>query len=386
MEKLLQKVKQPLKAKSLKIAFIGQKGIPGQWGGVEAHVDELAYELTKKGHQVYVYVRNWYTSKSLKEHKGSKLIHTPTLKTKHLDAFIHSFTSSLHALSKNFDIIHYHAIGPAFFSWIPRLKSKIVCTIHRYDYEAEKWGVAAKMFLRFSEKIALSVPHKTIVVAKYQQEFYQRAGKRVEYVPNGVRIPSLVKPDQITAKYGLKGNDYILFLGRLVPEKRPDWLIKAYLKSKEKVGHLKLVIAGGSSATDSYSRKLKKLAQNDENIIFTDYVQGQLKEELLSNAKLFVIPSELEGLPIALLEAMSYGLTCLASDIPAHCEVVKEGENGFLFHKQEFKDFAQKLIGLTKFKQTSVGEKAKQSIKKEYDWSKIAANIEQIYLSLISKR
>lgn len=368
----------------MKIAFIGQKGIPAQWGGVEAHVEALAGELAQRGHEVAVYVRRWYVSDGAASYNNINLVRTPTIHTKHLDAFAHGLSSSIHALGQHYDIIHYQAIGPAFFSWIPKLKSKIVCTIHRYDYEADKWGGFAKGFLKLSEKIALRVPHRTIVVAKYQRAFYETLGFKVDYIPNGVRIPATKPANEITAKFGLRTKDYILSMGRLVPEKRPDWLIKAYKQIPASVSKPKLVIAGGSSATDEYVNQLKAEAAGDNSIVFTGYVQGDLKAELLSNAKLFLIPSALEGLPIALLEAMSYGLSCLASDIPAHREILGDNNFGRLFDTKNITALKQQLEILIKGASADFGQGAREFMISEYNWPTIAERTEALYRSILT--
>jgi len=369
----------------MRIAFIGQKGIPATWGGVEFHVNELARRLRNRGHDVTVYVRNWYTPKQIKEHLGIKLIHTPCINTKHLDAASHSLTSSIHTLFNSYNIVHYHAMGPALFSWIPRIFcKKVVATIHRFDYEAKKWGNFAKKALKVSERIAFNIPQKTIVVAKHQEDFYKSKGYRPIYIPNGVNIPKKAPSNIIKEKYSLHGKDYILFLGRLVPEKQIDWVIKAFKMLKTvriQDKNLKLVIAGGSSATDKYVKQLYKIADRDSDIIFTGFAKGRLKKELLSNALLFVVPSALEGLPIALLEAMSYELPCLVSNILPHQEIITDGVNGFFFNHNEFSDFVQKmgwLLGRSEILR-EIGSKAREKVQKEYNWDKVVNKVEQIY-------
>lgn len=369
----------------MKIAFIGQKGMPATFGGIEQHVEELAARLTERGHVVSVYVRDWYTPREQIAYRGAKLIHTPTIKTKHLDAFVHSLTSSMCSLLGQYDIIHYHAIGPSFFSWIPRMaRKKTVATIHRLDYDADKWGRSARCFLRMCEQVALKVPHRTIVVGKHQYKSYLEQGYSTICIPNGVTLPKLAGPEEIKVKYGLEGLDYVLFLGRLVPEKRVDLLINAFLNADLK--DLKLVIAGGSSATDEYVRELHRRATGNSSVVFTDYVTGRLKAELFSNARFFVIPSSLEGLPIALLEAMSYGLPCLASDIAPHLEVITNKQNGYLFNKNDLADLTsaiKKLASLDLHELSSVGETAKRLVERGFDWDDIVVQIEEVYRAVL---
>lgn len=372
----------------MKIAYIGQKGIPATFGGIEFHTDELSRRLVKRGHKVYVYVRDWYTDKNLKQYRGVKLIHTPTMKTKHLDAFIHSFTSSFHSIFQDYDVIHYHALGPSVFCWLPKIfQYKVVVTLHGLDWQRGKWGGFAKVFLKFTERTATYIPDKTIVVSKAQKEYFERKyGREVTYIPNGVDIPQRKLPSGIIKeKYGLNGEDYLLWMGRLTPEKRVDWLIKAFKEIESRIPNLKLVIAGGSSATDEYVRKLKELVGDDERIIFTGYVVGQEKEELFGNALLFILPSYLEGLPIALLEAMSYRLSCLVSDISPHREVIGEGVDGFLFQSNNFSDFVRKLGGLlgSSKELRNIGENARRKVEKEYNWDEVVDKTEDVYKELI---
>jgi glycosyltransferase involved in cell wall biosynthesis len=368
----------------MKIAFIGQKGIPAIFGGVEYHVQELAQRLIKRGHEVDVYVRSWYTAQHLKNHKGIRLIHTPTIRTKHLDAFLHSFSSSLHALFQKYDIVHFHALGPTVFCWLPKLAGKrIVATIHGLDWKRGKWGGVAKAFLKYTERTALYIPDRTIVVSKEQQVYFEaKYGKKAVYIPNGVNMPAArPAPAVIKKKYGLHGRDYLLWMGRITPEKRVDWMIKAY---KELKPECKLVIAGGSSATDEYVRKCKKCAAENKKIIFTGFVRGQEKEELLSNALLFVSPSYLEGFPIAVLEAMSYRRVCLISDIEPHRELIGHGIDGFLFASDDLMDFVKKLQKLLS-KGTdlgNIGEKALIKVKKNHSWDDIAEKTELVYYSV----
>lgn len=370
----------------MRIAFIGQKGIPATFGGVETHVEELAGRLTGRGHEVSVYVRGWYTPKNLKTHKGARLIHTPTINTKHLDAFVHSLTSSVHSLFKDYDIIHYHGLGPTFFSFIPLLvRKKVVATVHGLDWQRGKWGKGASTFLRFTEKTAINIPQRTIVVSKTMKEYFEaKYGKKVVYIPNGVNISRPRRSSIIKDKWGLRGDDYIFFMGRLSPEKRVELLIRSFKKIK--TGGLKLVIAGASSATEGYAEGLKAEAKGADDIIFTGNVTGKEKEELLANAKLFVLPSSVEGLPITLLEAMSYGTPCLASGISPHKEVITEGLNGYLFRTDDLQDLEARLedlIGAGSPALKKTGHNGKRAVMEGYDWDSITARLEEVYNSVL---
>jgi len=373
----------------MKIAFIGQKGIPATFGGVEYHVDELSRRLVKRGHRVDVYVRSWYTQKGLKDWQGVCLLKTPTIRSKHLDAFVHSLTSSTHSLGKNYDIVHYHALGPSFFAWIPQIRGhRVVATIHRLDWQAGKWGRWAKHFLKLCELFAVHVPQRTIVVSKTLKKYFKaKYGRDLFYIPNGVTLPSLLPPELISKKYNLRGNDYLLFMGRLVPEKRPDWLIRAFLEVAPANPDLRLVVAGGEGGAEGYLASLHALARTNKKIIFTDYVTGREKEELFSNALLFVLPSYLEGLPIALLEAMSYGLGCLASDIDPHREVINPGEDGHLFNRDDFSDLVSTLNKILRSQDNlkRLGEKARLKVQNNYDWEFVTAATEKVYLEALTR-
>lgn len=375
----------------MKIAFIGQKGIPAIWGGVEYHVDRLSRGLVKRGHEVFVYARSWYTKKKIKEYEGVKLIYMPTIKTKHLDATLHSLLSSIHAISQKYEIIHYHAIGPSSFAFLPKLSGlKIVSTIHRLDWQAEKWGKLAKILMKIGEKIAIKIAEKVIVVSEdLWNYFYHKYGLKTVLIPNGIDEPKIREVDLINQKYNLRGRDYILFMGRLSPEKRVDWLISSFQELKKrnlKMRNIKLVIAGGESIATSYIKRLKKMSQDDPAIIFTGFVSGVEKEELLSNALIFVLPSQIEGLPIAVLEAKSYGQCCLASDIPPHKEVIKVNFDGLLFKSTDRNDLTEKLQMLIEDEEKIylLREGALKEAKKRPSWSEMVEKVEQVYKNIIN--
>jgi len=376
----------------MKIAFIGQKGFPATFGGVEHHVDRIARGLKKNGHDVRVYVRDWYTKEKIKKCDGVKLFHIPTIKTKHLDASLHSFLCSVHVLFTGADIIHYHAIGPSFFSVIPYIfGKKIVSTVHRLDWETEKWGITAKFLLKMGELISLVIPKKTIVVSKELENYYKNTHQRKTiHISHGIEMPVFRSPEIIQKKYNLKGKDYILFMGRLSPEKRIDWLIKSFLQIRKEENTwkgLKLVIAGGSSATKVYVKKLNALSLDVSDILFTGYVTGKEKEELLSNALVFSLPSYLEGAPIVLLEAMSYGLCCLTSDISPHKDVIKNKVDGLFFDSRNADDLTLKLRWLLSNpdKIKLFGRNAKDKLSQRPTWKEVVGETEALYKSLLKR-
>ncbi len=361
-----------------KIAFIGAKGIPAQFdgiGGIEVRLEKIARELVKKGWQVDVFVRNWAVPKELKQYKGINLIHLPTINTKHGDASIHSLLASIYVCFKDYQLVFYEAVGPAFFCFMAKLfKKKIITTIHCLDWQRDKWGWLAKLFLKMGEKVAIKLSDKIIVVSDHLQNYYQKQNIVTELIPNVTDKKGKFLAQIIKEKYNLGANDYILYLGRFVPEKRIEWLIKAF---KTTSSDKKLILAGGPSHSRTYVNKLKKLAAKDRRIIFTGYVFDREKEELLSNAFLFVQPSKLEGSSISLIEAISYRKPFLAADIVSNRELA--ADKSFLFKTNSFYDFKDKLAKMLKKKKISF-KKKKGFVNK--GWEKTTEKIIEIVKSI----
>lgn len=361
----------------MKIAFIGQKGIPALSGGIEAHVTSLSKQLAKQGADVTVYARTYYTPRVLRHYEGVKIKHTPSLYTKHLDAISHTFFSLIHAVIKKYDVIHIHGIGPALLIWIPICfspKTKIVFTFHCKDYFHKKWNIFAKAFLRLGEFLGVHCADKVICVSQELQNYVKREYKRdAIYLPNGVNILERKKSEKILKEWGLKGNDYILCVSRLIAHKGIHYVIEAF---RQLDTDKKLVIVGDGMFTDDYVKKLHELAKHDSRIIFTGKQTGTVLEELYSNAYVFVQPSENEGLSIALLEALSYGLNVLSSDIPENKEVLKN--YGYLFVNKEVSDLKEKLANLlgTSLEQRS---DAKKYISNSFNWEYISKMTHKTY-------
>lgn len=330
-----------MKQKTSHIAFIGQKGIPAEFigtSGIEFYVEQHAKRLVQKGKKVDCYVRNWAAPSRVTEFQEIQLIHIPTINTKHLDAAVHSFLSSIHVCFTNADTVWYQAIGPAFFSFIPKLfGKKIIVTSHALDWKRDKWSPLAKFLLKASEIIAVACSDTFIVVSQDLQKYYLKKYNKKSFIdPLEIESITKIRPSIITKKYGLKGNDYILYMGRFVPEKRIEWLIDAYKQIHPK--GIKLVLSGGSSHTDEYEQKLRLLARNDDNILFTGYVFGKEKQELLSNCRLFVLPSSLEGNPVVLQELPETIHVIIADNCPI--DSIKQ-KNVFLFQHDSKKAFIQ---------------------------------------------
>lgn len=371
----------------MKIAIIGHKRIPSREGGVEIVVEELSTRMVRKGHEVYVYNRRGHhvsgaendtnDSKSCK-YEGIHIISIPTSKKKSLNAIIYSFLATLHSLFGRYDVIHYHAEGPCAMLWIPALfRIRTVATIHGLDWQRSKWGGFATWYLKFGEKVAVKYADELIVLSKnVQQYFMETYGRSTNYIPNGVSRQELVAPNIITEKYNLLGNDYILFLARIVPEKGLHYLIQAF---KEIDTDLKLVIAGGSSHSEDYFIKMKKIASEDKRIQMIGFVQGLELEELFSNCRMYVLPSDIEGMPLSLLEAMSYGSSCLVSNISENIEVV--GSMGASFEKGNIQDIKEKLQKLINRKELSNLEKKEiqNFVCERFDWDIVTAETLMLY-------
>lgn len=364
----------------MKIAMIGQKGVPATHGGVERHVEELGARLTQSGHEVTVFTRPNYTDPELREYRGMRLRSLPTIGTKHLDAIVHSLLATLACCGGGYDIVHYHAMGPCLASPIARLRGrKVVATIHGQDWRRDKWGRLASLVLRLAEYLALRVPHVTISVSDSLARAYKEdTGREVRYVPNGITIES-GDDTSVLQEFGLHDGEYILSAGRLVPEKGVHYLIEAL---SHQSSPRQLVIVGESSNTAEYVADLRASAA--ENVVFTGYQYGAKLAALFRHAALYVLPSDLEGLPIVLLEALAYGVPVLASDIAPNKEVL--GSNGEYFHAGDVADLTRALDGCLdrlsdlQMRATEMRPKAIAA----YDWEQVASQTAVIYAGLLA--
>lgn len=332
---------------TVRIAMLGHKRIPSREGGIEIVVEELSTRMVKLGHSVTCFNRSGhhvsgkeFDGSSLKEYKGVKLKSVFTINRKGIAAMTSSVSGAIAATFGKYDVIHFHAEGPCAMLWFPKLfGKKCVATIHGIDWQRAKWGGFATKYIKFGEKVAVKYADEIIVLSEGVKEYFRKEyGRETRFIPNGVNRPIIKKAEIIKEKYGLDKDEYILFLGRLVPEKGITYLIEAFKDIKT---DKKLVIAGGSSDTDSFMQELKKLAEGDERIIFTGFVQGHVLEELYSNAYIYCLPSDLEGMPLSLLEAMSYGNCCLTSNIDECASVIEH--MGIVFKKSNVQDLKEKL-------------------------------------------
>lgn len=383
---LLENKKLP---KKKKVVMIGHKRIPSREGGVEIVVEQLAVRLARHEWMVEAYNRYGhhvsgkkydedYGRKDRKYYKNIRIRIIPTFQTSKLNAIVYSFLGTLRALFGGFDVFHYHAEGPCVFLWIPKLFGKrVVATIHGLDWQRSKWGNFASKVLKFGEKMAAKYADEVIVLSKNVQQYFQETyGRKTVFIPNGIEKPIKREAQVIVEKYGLHKDEYILFLARMVPEKGVHYLLEAFSKLDT---DKKLVLAGGNSQAVDYMDMIKEMAAKDSRVIMTDFVSGQTLEELYSNAYVYVLPSDIEGMAISLLEAMSYGNCCLVSDIPENTEVVEDC--GIHFKKSDVVNLQEKLEYLLKSpeKVAVLQNRSSDFICEKYSWDKVVEETIAVY-------
>lgn len=366
--------------------MFGHKRIPSREGGVEIVAENLSIRMAALGHSVTCYNRGGhhvsgaeFDVRTADTHQGVRLKTVPTLDRKGLAAVTSSFFAALCAAFSRAEAVHIHAEGPAFFCWLPKLTGKrVVVTVHGLDWQREKWkqGFGAK-FIHAGEKMAVRFADSIIVLSRNVQDYFRSTyGRETVWIPNGVTRPKRQEADRIRQQFGLETDGYILFLGRLVPEKGIHYLIDAYQKLHTEKH---LVIAGGASDTDDYVSRLKKMAGENEKILFTGFVQGQALAELYSNAYAYVLPSDVEGMPLSLLEAMSYGNCCVVSDIPECAEVVED--KAVVFQKGDVDHLAEKLQLLCDDRTMTDGfrQNAADFICGKYSWDAVVEKTLELY-------
>jgi glycosyltransferase involved in cell wall biosynthesis len=301
----------------MRIAFIGLRGVPAAYSGVETAVEEIGTRLVELGHDVTVYCMADRGKPRPTTYQGMKLVHIPTLPTKNLAMLIYSLLATVHAVIRRYDLIHLQALGPANATLLCKLgRLPVVVTCHGFDYEREKWGLLARTYLKLGEIVAARFADEVISISKVMADrFLSAHQRRTAVIPNGVKSREHQPLEAGLSRLGLTPRGYILFVGRLVTCKRADQLIRAFRSLDTS---LKLVVVGSGPEED----RLRNLASGDDRIILTGAVYGERLASLYSNAALFVLPSVLEGMPLTLLEALSFDLPVLVSDIPENLEII----------------------------------------------------------------
>lgn len=356
----------------MKIVVTGTRGIPGILGGVETHCEELFPRIAKTGIEVTVVRRKSYVQDSLTEWKGVKLLDINTPKKKSFEAIVHTFKAIITAKKMKADVVHIHAVGPALLVPLARLLGmKVIFTHHGPDYNRDKWGWAAKTMLKLGERLGTQYANEVIVISNVIKEILIRkyGRKDCHLIYNGVSKPEIVEYPKYFEELGIEKGKYVLGMCRFVPEKNLHHLVEAFSKIDTK--GCKLVLAGDTDFEDDYSLSLKQTAK-EKGVILTGFVKGKKLHALLSNARCFVLPSSHEGLPIALLEAMSYNLRIIVSDIPANKEVGLSPNTYFpVGNVKALQDKLQQIL--------NVPYSTIQYDMSKYDWEKIAKKTMEVY-------
>lgn len=369
----------------MKIAVIGAKGLPPKQGGIEHYCAELYPRIVAQGHSVDLFARSSYTQGSWLEnynYEGVRVISLPSVDFRGVDAFATSALGAIAATGNKYDIVHFHALGPSLFTFLPRVynSTKVIVTCHGLDWQRAKWGNFSTRLIQMGEKTAVRFAHGLVVVSEALQTYFlQTYSRETAYIPNapasyGESDPNFTYGTQL----GLRQGRYIIFLGRLVPEKRPDLLIDAFCALKP--SGWKLVLTGGVSDTKSFTSNLLEKVANNRDIVFTDELRGTRLWEIVRGAGLFVLPSNLEGLPLSMLEAMQEGIPILASDIPPHQQLIN-GERGMLFESENLDSCINSLHWAIHHPQqlAVMAKNAQRYVQMNYNWNRITADNLKLY-------
>ena len=370
----------------MKVAMIGHKVVPSRRGGIENVLTTLCPMLVEMGLDVTCYnrssdkVENEYVGTvSNNMYKGVKIKNAWTLNVRGFAAMIASFTAAISASFCDYDVIHFHAEGPCAALWIPKLfGKKCVATVHGLDWQREKWGKGfASKYIKFGEKVLAKYADEVIVLSQAAYDYFKETYNReTTIIHNGISRPEKKDAELITEKYGLKKDEYISVVSRLTAEKGIHYLIDAYSKiTTDK----KLVIAGDTSDTDDYVRMLKQKAQGNPDIIFTGFISGDILNEIYSNSYINVLPSDLEGMSLCLLESLAYKNVLLCSDIPENTSVAED--KAVYFKKGNVDDLAKKLKQLCDDATLveSLRDGVDEFILNKYSWQEVAESTCKLY-------
>lgn len=361
----------------LKIAFIGTRGVPATFGGIERHVEEIGARLADRGHQVTVFSRRSYTGQvSEQSVRGMRVVALPSIGTKHLEALSHTALATAAALRRRHDIYHFHAVGPGLLTPLARVsRGGVVLTVHGLDFDRDKWSAMAQRLMMFSGRVGAAASHEIVVVAPGLVDQYQdRYGKEATFIRNGVTVPEATDGAE-------RGGRFILSVGRLTPEKGTQLLVEAFRRLPDP--DLRLVIVGGSSHTDDYVEQLQQAAHSDPRIELRGYVYGADLARLYAGARVFVQASKLEGMPLTLLEAASHDAPLVASDIPVHVEVLGGSTAGRrLFHNGSVDALEQALrssLDSDHERELLAAREFGASVLRRYSWEDVVDELEQVY-------
>lgn len=374
---------------AVRICVIGLRGVPGVPGGIETHVEQLVPGLAERGADVHVYARQNYVAGEVPYVWRGVTVHpTWAPSNTRLEAIVHTLLALFKARRLKPDIVHIHAVGPSLVAPLARLMGmKVVFTHHGYDYDREKWNTLEKKVLRLGEWAGMRFAHGRIVVAKHIADAMQaKFNRNVHFIPNGVQIDIEAADDTVLDEFGLTKGRYVLLVARLVVEKRQMDLIEAFLHAD--MPDTKLVLVGGGDARSDYAEKLRARAKSHSNIVLTGSQSGARLGGLFANAGLFVLPSSHEGMPIALLEALAYGLPILASNIEANLALELDAESYFpLGDVPALSQAMQKRLSDRKTPaqaSVDVGEMGSK-IMARYNWTTICEQTASLYLSVLKR-
>jgi glycosyltransferase involved in cell wall biosynthesis len=366
----------------VRVLILGTRGFPNVQGGVEKHCECLSVNLAKLGCEVVVFTRRPYVDKGIREFKGVKLVAIPATRNKFLENLLHTLLGIIVSRWYNHDILHLQAIGSALVTPVARLLGdKVILTSHGSNYKHVKWGRFSQLVLRVSEYVGVKFANEVIAITStIGGEIKKKYKREVTVIPNGVEIPDIAKSDGAIRRFNLQNKKYILSVGRLVHGKGFDTLIDAFIEAK--LDDFSLVIVGQADHEDTYSLRLKQTAGKNKNVVLTGFLTGEALRELYSHADLFVLPSHYEGLPMSLLEAISYGLPCMASDIPGNRSVGLSEDRYF-----EAGNTAELAAKINQYSSRQLTKREKENqmnmIKEKYNWENIAHRTLELYRRLV---
>ena len=364
--------------KRLNIAMIGSKGLPAKFGGVERHVEEIGRRLVGRGHDVTVYARKPFSDEG--NYLGMRIKILPSISTKNLDTATNTLAATFHSLFGHYDVVHYHAIGPSIFSWIPSMFGKVtISTIHAPDYRQSKWGPFARYLLRLGERTGVKATSAAVSVSKLMAGgLEQRYGRPVRYIPNGATLYDTPLFGE-AGKLGLERGRYILAVGRFIIERGFHTLIEAFGRVET---DYRLVIVGDARFEEAYAARIRDKA--DGRVLFPGYIYGDLLNELYAHCCFYVLPSLVEGLPISLIEAMSFERPALISDIEENLEVA--GDVAKVFRRGDAESLTGALtamLGMSDDQRVKMGSRGRAKVQREYTWDLVTDKLEALYLECL---
>jgi len=363
----------------LHIAMLGTRGVPASYSGFETCVEQLGQRLVERGHRVTVYARSHHITYPRDTYKGMRLVKLPTVRNKYLDTIVHSFVSSLHALTQNYDVALYFIVGNSPVTWIPRLRGTIsILNVDGLDWKRDKWPGWAKAYIRFTERLATHLPNAFITDSRAVQRYYrERYGVVPPYIPYGAEVTPR-PPGPVLEKYGLEPGKYILFVGRLVPENCAHHLVEACNSLDT---DMKCVIVGDAPYAEAYKASLRSLA--GPNVVFTGYCFGPCYEEISSHAYIFVETSQVGGTHPALLEAMAFGSCVVVNDMAENLETI--GDAGVAYQGRQGGEALRRTLQHLLDHPDIVEEyrlRARERVRRHYSWDAVTDAYERLFYEL----